>query len=312
MPPTSQGSIRWSPDGRSLLFLDHSAQKSVLWVAGLDGRARKLRENVDAPEWSPDGRRIAWATARRTEANQLRGDVHVMEADGRRPRQLTRGPAYDLGPFWSRDGTRILWWVWSGRQSRLWTMRPDGRGKRLVFPPSRAVGLGDISPDGRRFVFTDALKAGALFVGRLDGTGVRRIVRGEVAQPSWSPVDDQIAFLDVGRPAFRLDIVRADGRGRRTLVPDVGLGGDVSWSPDGRTLAATLGDLPQRIWLVDVSTGRRSRLLPPHAGEYEEGGAQWSPDGRWIAFTRTEQQRGSRIFLVRPDGTGLRPLVATR
>jgi TolB protein len=37
--------------------------------------------------------------------------------------------------------------------------------------------------------------------------------------------------------------------------------------------------------------------------------AAWSPDGDWIAFVRAEQdQRRSEIWLVHPDGSGLRQL----
>lgn len=36
----------------------------------------------------------------------------------------------------------------------------------------------------------------------------------------------------------------------------------------------------------------------------------WSPDGTWIAFTR--YVNGVRLFVVHPDGTGLRMLQRTR
>ena len=52
--------------------------------------------------------------------------------------------------------------------------------------------------------------------------------------------------------------------------------------------------------------GTERSLLLDH-----EGGAPghmyaltWSPDGEWLAF-----QTDNRIYLVRPDGTGLRPVV---
>jgi TolB protein len=313
-PPRSESDPLWSPDGRSLLFRRDGADgKPALWVSRVDGSgARRLRGNVSSAAWSPDGRRIVWDTFRRTESNELRGDVHLMAVDGSRPRQLTRGPAFDVAPFWRHDGKRIFWTIWRDRRPRLWSMRPDGGGKKLVFGATRSVGLGAVARDGRWFAFTDGFNGGDLFIGRLDGTQVVRIARGDLIQPVWAPTGDRIAFLVVTAARLRLDLVDADGRGRRTLVRDVGLDGGVSWSPNGRTLAVTMGDLPQRIWLVDVATGRRTRLLRPRAGEYEEAGAQWSPDGRWIAFTRTDEGAGSRIFLVRPDGTRLHPLLATR
>jgi Tol biopolymer transport system component len=37
--------------------------------------------------------------------------------------------------------------------------------------------------------------------------------------------------------------------------------------------------------------------------------SSWSPDGAWIVFS-LQQAEGSEIFLVHPDGTGLRPVTA--
>ena len=78
------------------------------------------------PAFSPDGRRIAF-TSNRTQ----RGEIWVMNANGRAQRQLTRLRRDAFGPAWTTDGRAIAFTdVRTG-----WVMRvgADGRGlRRLV------------------------------------------------------------------------------------------------------------------------------------------------------------------------------------
>ena len=60
-------------------------------------------EATDAdPAWSPDGRRIAFASDRDGGSN-----IYVMNADGSGVARLTDSSAGDYGPAWSPDGRRI-------------------------------------------------------------------------------------------------------------------------------------------------------------------------------------------------------------
>ena len=67
-----------------------------------DGRGARLLTRVPGgrdPAWSPAGKRLAFVR---------KGHVHVMNADGTKLRQVTRGKSVeDSGPSWSPDGRQI-------------------------------------------------------------------------------------------------------------------------------------------------------------------------------------------------------------
>jgi dipeptidyl aminopeptidase/acylaminoacyl peptidase len=71
---------------------------------------------------------------------------------------------------------------------------------------------------------------------------------------------------------------------------------------------------PQGLWVINVATGAAREILS--SGEDEVGASAWSPDGRWIAFDRNPSNAGltvpplgsSQLWVVRPDGSGLRQL----
>jgi Tol biopolymer transport system component len=57
--------VRWSPDGRSIAFVNSSAGSSDIWLQTTDDRSRTRltafrAEQIDAFEWSSDGRSIAF------------------------------------------------------------------------------------------------------------------------------------------------------------------------------------------------------------------------------------------------------------
>ena len=80
-----------------------------------------------APAWSPDGRKIAFASER--DGNS---EIYLMNADGSAQRRLTDNLAYDGDPAWSPDGQKIIFV--SNRDGRyaVHVMNADGSGQRSL------------------------------------------------------------------------------------------------------------------------------------------------------------------------------------
>jgi WD40-like Beta Propeller Repeat len=82
-------------------------------------------------------------------------------------------------------------------------------------------------------------------------------------------------------------------------------------SPAGEQIA--VATTSGRILLIDDS-GRRIATLGRHtAAGVSDWAPAWSPDGQWMAFARsTDGRRSFHIYVMRPDGSGLRQITHGR
>lgn len=147
LPPLSDYSPRFSPDGTQLVFLrargtDETAP-SALFTVRLDGsdlhRLTPYSLHVDQSDWSPDGKRIVFEAYPHVRGNGAYGDIFVIDAKGGRPLNLTQNPVGQAGsidPVWSPDGRKLLFLdirvLNSVGRTGLATMNPDGSGRQFI------------------------------------------------------------------------------------------------------------------------------------------------------------------------------------
>jgi TolB protein len=214
-----------------------------IWTINPDGSG-ELQLTSDPgndwdPEWSPNGRRILFASNR----GGLGLQVYVMNADGTGQTRLTDPPAQSMNAAWSSDGQRIVF----VRNSDLWLMNADGSGQVPLLSRTGSETSPDWSPDGTRITFTN----GDLWTIRPDGTGLTEVytetprdamTAPDIRGPEWSPDGQRISYAAVYQDfdeeyRFYLATVRPDGT-RTTFLGDGSWFGP-AWSPDGTRLAVT-------------------------------------------------------------------------
>jgi Tol biopolymer transport system component len=199
----------WSPDGRRLVFhrnldpkvpqADYGHGNYEVFTMQADGTHQRDLTNLPGsqelfPDWSPDGRRIAFDSNRDGDR-----EIYTMRPDGSRVQQLTfNGDRIDDGfPAWSPDGRRIAFnsGFTPGPHDvshwEIYTMRADGRDQtRLTF--QTADFQPRWSPDGRKLVFTSFREAtpplfenSESYTMRADGS--QQVNRSRHPEPDFDP-----------------------------------------------------------------------------------------------------------------------------
>ncbi|MFW5946845.1 MAG: prolyl oligopeptidase family serine peptidase [Gemmatimonadota bacterium] len=248
-----------SPDGRQVVYpvtrydLETDGGHTDLWLVPVDGgEPRQLTHHEassSAPAWSPDGRWIAFVSARSEDGRQ----IWLLPTDGGEPRQLTTVEGGAGGPIWSADGSLLAFTseVWPADDPLAERMQAlDASGSSAMIYDELMYRHWDTWEDGKRsHVFVADPETGAardLTPGPYD---TPPLGLGGFQDYDLSPDGTELAFV------------------RNTDVPTaVGTGND--------------------IWLVPTDGGE-PRLLTESDGN--DASPQYSPDGRWIAYLAQER-----------------------
>jgi Tol biopolymer transport system component len=281
------------PTGR-LVFLSYgSASGDVLWTIRADGTGarRVTRSRVIAeaePEWSPDGRKIAYSRSEwcHTDPFDVCNRIWTVDADGsdaRRliPRQLpgllaNRAVSFHA-PTWSPDGRRIAYEqsIWESQRSNLYVMNADGSGRRRLTRLQNARSPA-WSPDGAKIAFTHRPERPGyreIFVLTLKTGKLRRLTRTKADEslPQWSPDGRRIVYQR-WNDTSEVFVMNADGSGQRNLSRRPGwLNGGPAWSPGGGLIAFLSGGEDPVIYVTAADgSGRAQRVMgSPAIAEYE-------------------------------------------
>ena len=134
--PRDDRNPSWSPDGERIVFgarrEGHFETKFAvtyeIYVMDADGgnqqRLTENRKNDWGPSWSPNGKRITFASDRKGDLVNI--EIYVMDADGSNPQRLTENRVYDWQPSWSPDGERIAFVSERDGNSEIYVMDADG------------------------------------------------------------------------------------------------------------------------------------------------------------------------------------------
>ncbi len=323
--PASDFNPLWSPDGRSIWFLSTRSGSSQVWrkpMAG--GTAEQITDlplGVGNLVLAPDGRHVAFTIDVYPDCQTLACTRSRLDEEEARQ---TSGVVY--------DGIFIRHWdTWKdARRSHIFVMPAYGGEPVDVMQgmdadsPSKPFGGSEeftFTPDGRSVVFTARL-AGArepwstdfdLYVVPIQGSGAPSLItldnRAWDTGPVFSPDGRTLAYLAMARPGYESDRFRIvlkswpDGEAR-VLTEDWDRSpGSITWSPDGRTILATAGNIGNvSLFAIDVRTGDARVLV-------REGHVR-SPsyaDGR-IVFGMDHLRSPVELYSARSDGSDVRAI----
>jgi len=242
------GSVATAADltRRKLLFV---RPPGTVFMVDEDGthevRITDSTETMTAPAWAPDGRVLV------SRFSGARG-IYIVNVDGSALTQVTAPPTgwADYQPV--ALGDHVVFGRDSADAATIYRVNLDGTGltrltpggdvgpapksdfivfrrgndiyvldirrrieRRLTNAPAQYKGVGGVSPDGRKIVFTriDPGRLEQIFIMNVDGTNTTRVSRGDYYDflPRWSPDGKRIAFTSSRDGTNGVYTMRPDG-----------------------------------------------------------------------------------------------------
>jgi dipeptidyl aminopeptidase/acylaminoacyl peptidase len=333
---------RLHPRDRSVAYTAEVAGSRQLFTLPLRGgyptQLTASAQPVSDPQWSPDGRRLAFVRD---------NEIWVIEADGSRVARVTGHMSETNTPRWSPDGKQIAFISRRRGWSQVWVIdAPVPRRGRPAneprAPEARALtGAGedvlsvDWSTDGSRVAVTvqrrhdDRETAQIVVIDVSDGT--ERVVAGETSfdtSPSWCP-DGSLLYVSDADGWFQVVRLTPDGRDRIVLTsgerergfPNLVPGSDYGFIPDASPDGTRFVHVEMHDGLVDLvartldegSPPKRGRGRPPKTPRTLSSSTSgqrlnpwdgvwrhvsWLSDGAWVAAIGENETRPQDLWLL--------------
>lgn len=273
---------------------------SIYWVLLMiiTGIMVLLRQNPSSATW------LAYASDKD-------GNWNIYRQLGNQTEQLTHSPSLELAPFWSPDGSTILYLSDRDERVEIYQQHLDTRIEEAVtVNMPLTANSPTMSPDAGWILLSaylpnedqyDIFKISAS--GR-DFTPLINTVDDEQGA-ALSPDGGSIVYFGnpLGEPAKLYVWSLVDQSKREIPLDGILLESSYppAWSPEGKRVVLTgrRSEDDFEIYRVNIETGATRRLTDNDVDDFAPA---WSPDGRWIAYS-TWQDGNLNIYRMRSDGS---------
>jgi dipeptidyl aminopeptidase/acylaminoacyl peptidase len=331
--PAGESGGRWSPDGKSYLYLSATEGGSQVWVSGFDsasgipsGAPKKITSistEADGAIWSPDGKNIVFASE---VFPGCMDDACNKFSDQERANSKVKVVIFEhlLFRHWNHYS--------AGKRSHLFVVPAEGGVAKDLTPgdhdvPPFSLGGQDpyaISPDGKELAYTsnwDEVGATStnndIFVVPITGGEPKKLSTspGGDSTPLYSPDGKWLAWRMQKRAGYESDRFRLVVYDRKNgeiknLTEDFDQWVEaIAWSPDSKTIYFTSenkGEAP--IYRLDVAAAnapvpaagiRANAIQEITRGVNDE--LSVTPDGKMLVFTRLSVQSPTEVYKMDLD-----------
>ncbi|MBK9925664.1 MAG: serine/threonine-protein kinase [Anaerolineales bacterium] len=244
----------WSPDGAQLVFIspcltrgdvaENAYKDSSLYLINADGSGQKPLTVVPGsdfdPDWSPDGRRIAFTSLR-----DGKKDIYILTLESGAINRITSvsGDVQENSqPSWSPFGNQIVYTVKRVGAYQIWAMSDTGQGNVQIARSGQQFldYLPVWTPDGSTVLFSQRDSGGVsrpwLMTIKYEDRATKDPIRVDLPRPiedvQFSPDGLWIAFEGMDNDGNRdIYFMTASGGSRTRLTNDPAVDFDPAWRP---------------------------------------------------------------------------------
>jgi dipeptidyl aminopeptidase/acylaminoacyl peptidase len=249
-------------------------------------------QEVGAPQWSPDGRLIAFTVGEwNRKENRRDTHIHIIPAAGGTAYKLTNGERGESAPQWSPDSRRIAFLANrdaprpdapAAPRNQIWVIPVAGGEAERVTEEEAGIAQFRWSPDGKLIAYV-----------------VRDTPQDKAERDKRRKDKFDAIVVDSGFIYSHLWTINLDTKEKRRVTEGSFTVSDPQWSPDGRFVAYTMSKGgSQESAFTDISDERNTDLYLAPANAVAAGGTprqlttnpgpdyapRFSPDGKWIAY----------------------------
>ncbi|MBC7097582.1 PD40 domain-containing protein, partial [Candidatus Bipolaricaulota bacterium] len=253
-------------------------------------------------------------------------EIYSMKPDGSDQINLTHSAAFDVEPWASPDGSRIIFSSDRGCGAgsvRLWLMHYDGTNPVLLTGGTKSWcepvvhRFAKFFPNQSKVVFTGSLVPGGpptnrdIYVMDMDASNIINLTKNpaEDQHPAVSPDGTKIAFASNRDGNYDIYIMDIDGSNVRRLTTNPEDDILPEFSPEGDKIIYTSthnGD--DEIYIMKLDGTEKTNLTNNPNGN--DAYPVFSPDGRKVAFV-SDRDGNWEVYIMNADGSNQARLTYT-